>query len=207
MDTSTRERMFDPFFSTKFTGRGMGLAEVTGIIKAHNGALTVRSCPKKGTTVTLLLPLLEQKQATDEAAENYDPAGKQLPVFSGVVLLADDDDMVTAVGSAMLKRFGFEVLTAVNGQEAVDLYKLHRKTINLVILDVSMPKKGGIPALQELKAINNEVMVILASGYGEEEVLQENSMQQPDGFLHKPFKLQELADTIDKVLAGSEKRE
>ncbi len=206
MDTSTRERMFDPFFSTKFTGRGMGLAEVTGIIKAHNGALTVRSCPKKGTTVTLLLPLLEQKQAPTEAAEYVDPAGERLPVFSGVVLLADDDDMVTAVGSAMLKRFGFEVLTAANGLEAVDLYRLHGERITLVILDVSMPKKGGIPALQELKAINNKVMVILASGYGEEDVLQENSMQQPDGFLHKPFKLQELADTVDKVLAGSEKR-
>lgn len=128
----------------------------------------------------------------------------RLSGFSDVVLLADDDLMVTAVGSAMLKRLGFEVLTAVDGQEAVDLYTTNRETVCLVILDVSMPKKDGIAALCELKEINNEVKVILASGYAEDQVIKGNQKEQPNGFLHKPFKLWELSDTINKVLSGRE---
>ena len=204
MDTFTRERMFDPFFSTRFTGRGLGLAVVTGIVKAHNGAITVKSRPQEGTTVTLLLPLAEKEVAMQsESMEYHDAEGDRLPVFSGVVLLADDDPMVTAVGSAMLKRLGFEVLTAVDGQEAVDLYTAHRETVCLVILDISMPKKDGFAALRELKEINDEVKVILASGYGEDEVIKVNEKKQPNGFLHKPFKLRELADTVQKVMSGS----
>ena len=205
MDKFTRERMFDPFFSTRFTGRGLGLAVVTGIVKAHNGALMVKSRPEEGTTVTLLLPLAEKVGAMQpEPLEYHDAEGGRLPVFSGVVLLADDDLMVAAVGDAMLKRLGFEVFTAVDGQEAIDLYTTHRETVCLVILDVSMPKKDGIAALRELKEINGEVKVILASGYAEDEVIKRNEKKQPNGFLHKPFKLRELADTINKVLSGRE---
>jgi len=204
MNKYTRERMFDPFFSTRFTGRGLGLAVVTGIVKAHNGAVTVKSRPKEGTTVTLLLPIAQKEVAMQPESMGYhDAEGGQLPVFSGVVLLADDDLMVTAVGSAMLKRLGFEVLTAVDGQEAVDLYTKHRETVCLVILDVSMPKKDGIAALRELKEINGEVKVILASGYGEDEVVRDNEKKQPNGFLHKPFKLRELVDAVEKVMSGA----
>ena len=178
---------------------------VTGIVKAHNGALTVKSRPEEGTTVTLLLPLAENEGAMQpESIEYHDAEGGRLPAFSGVVLFADDDLMVTAVGSAMLNRLGFEVLTAVDGQEAVDLYTTHRETVCLVILDVSMPKKDGIAALQELKEINGEVKVILASGYGEDEVIKGNEKEKPNGFLHKPFKLRELADAINKVWSGWE---
>ena len=203
MDKFTRERMFDPFFSTRFTGRGLGLAVVTGIVKAHNGVLTVKSRPKEGTTVTLLLPIAQKEVVMQpESMEYHDTVGGLLPTFSGVVLLADDDLMVTAVGSEMLKRLGFEVLTAVDGQEAVDLYTTHRETVCLVILDVSMPKKDGIEVLHDLKEINDEVIVILASGYGEDEVIKGTEKKPPNGFLHKPFKMKELSDAINKVLPG-----
>ena len=203
MDTNTRQRMFDPFFSTRFTGRGLGLAVVTGIVKAHNGALTVKSRPKEGTTVTLLLPILENEgDIYSESIEYHDVEDGRSSGFSSVVLLADDDLMVASVGSAMLKHLGFEVLTAVDGQEAVDLYTTHRETVCLVILDVSMPKKDGIEVLHDLKEINDEVIVILASGYGEDEVIKGTEKKPPNGFLHKPFKMKELSDAINKVLPG-----
>jgi len=200
MDETTVAQIFDPFFTTRFTGRGLGLPVAVGIVKAHHGALTVASSPGKGTTISLLLPAQEMTVPRQEEQDLSPAAG--LPCFSGVVLLADDDAMVSDAGKQMLEKIGFTVLVAGDGQEAVDIYKRKQEIIDLVILDVSMPRKGGVAALQELKRVNAQVKVILTSGYAEEQVLIKQGEAHPAAFIHKPFMLEKLAETIGRVLAG-----
>jgi len=102
----------------------------------------------------------------------------------------------------MLEKIGFDVLVAEDGLEAVDIYKRKQEIIDLVILDVSMPRKDGVAALQELKRVNAQVKVILTSGYAEEQVMIKQGEAHPAAFIHKPFLLEKLAETIDRILAG-----
>ncbi len=199
MDETTVAQIFDPFFTTRFTGRGLGLPVAVGIVKAHQGALTVVSSPGKGTTISLLLPALELT-AQGQGEQVLSPTAG-LPCFSGVVLLADDDAMVSDAGRQMLEKIGFDVLIAGDGQEAVDIFKRKQEIIDLVILDVSMPRKDGVAALQELKRVNAQVKVILTSGYAEEQVMIRQGEAHPAAFIHKPFMLEKLAETIGAVLA------
>ncbi|MEW6289859.1 MAG: response regulator [Thermodesulfobacteriota bacterium] len=200
MDETTVAQIFDPFFTTRFTGRGLGLPVAVGIVKAHQGALTVVSSPGKGTTINLLLPALEM--TAQQHSEQDLPTAVGLPCFSGIVLLADDDAMVSDTGRQMLEKIGFDVLVAGDGQEAVDIYKRNQEIIDLVILDVSMPAKDGVAAMQELQRLNAQVKVILASGYAEEQVMIGEGEVHPAAFIHKPFMLEELAETIGGILAG-----
>lgn len=199
MDETTVARMFDPFFTTRSTGGGLGLSIAAGIVKSHQGALTVVSSPGKGTTMRLLLPALEM--TPQQQSEQDLPPAAGLPSFSGIVLLADDDAMVRDTGRQMLEKIGFDVLIAEDGQEAVEIYRRNQEIIELVIFDVSMPRKDGVAALQELKQGNAQVKVILTSGYAEEQVMIGEGEAHPDAFLHKPFVLEKLAEIIGAVLA------
>ncbi len=199
MDQDTVARMFEPFFTSKFMGRGLGLAVVVGIVKSHGGALLVTSAPGGGTKIRLVLPAHDASPPAEQA-DSVSAAEGELPSFAGLVLLADDDKMVRQVGIQMLELLGFEVVVARDGQEAVELYRDHQERLVLVILNVSMPKRDGIAALQDIKAMNPEARVIFASGFTREHIPLREQDKAPEGFIQKPYQLQNLAQAIKEVL-------
>jgi PAS domain S-box-containing protein len=194
MDKDTMEKIFEPFYTTKFTGRGLGMAAVLGIIRGHKGAIKIYSEPGKGTTFKILLP------ASDKPAEifNYACTGDDWQ-GEGTVLLVDDEETVRSMGKEMLQIFGFEVITANDGREALEIFK-NNPDINFVILDLTMPHMDGEQCFRELKSIKPDVRVIMSSGYNEHEVTQKFVGKGLAGFIQKPYKLSVLKAAI--IAAG-----
>jgi PAS domain S-box-containing protein len=197
MDAGTRSRIFEPFFSTKFTGRGLGLAAVLGIVRAHKGALKVYSEPGKGTTFKVLFPALEETGVGSRVADS-----SSLTVWrgQGTILLVDDEESLLALGGRMLEYLGFTVLTAVDGLEAVDLYRERGKEIDLVLMDLTMPQMDGAKAFDELRRLDPEVRVVLASGYSKEDVASRFAGKHPDGILQKPYTLAKLQESLSGLM-------
>ena len=198
MDARTKERIFEPFFSTKFTGRGLGLAAVLGIVRAHKGALKVYSEPGKGTTFKILFPALEEKGTDDKPPAPAAWRGK------GTILLVDDEQSLCALGARMLEHLGFDVLTASDGREAVDLYRKRAGEIALVLLDLTMPHMDGSEAFGELRRINPDVRVILSSGYSREDVAGRFAGKNLAGVLQKPYTLAKLTELLSEVIPRAE---
>lgn len=190
MDKETLARLYDPFFTTKFTGRGLGMAAVLGIVRGHKGAIKVSSEPGRGTNFKVLLP------ASDRAAEAFTgESSKDDWQRSGTVLLVDDEEAVRGVGAEMLKVLGFTVITASDGIEAIEIFK-SRNDIAFVILDLTMPHMDGDKCFQALQQIKPEVKVIISSGYSEEEVTRSFLGKGLAGFIQKPYRLSQLKEVI-----------
>jgi CheY-like chemotaxis protein len=196
MDEQTLGRIFDPFFSTKFAGRGLGLAALLGIVRGHDGVVQVASAPGVGTTFTISLPASEQPAApldvAPPAVEGWRGAGK--------ILLADDEAGVRRVVSMMLEDAGFEVLLAADGAEALELHRAHADDIACVILDLAMPRMSGEQAVRELRKIDREIPILLSSGYPEKEVLDRFGPGEVTGVLNKPFLSEALIAKVRETL-------
>ena len=193
MDAGTRARIFEPFFTTKFTGRGLGLAAVMGIIHAHKGALKVYSEPDKGTTFKILFPAQETVREKAYAEESSILSDLQ---EKGTILLADDDESVRTLCVKMLERFGFTVITATDGSNAVDIYRERGNEIDLIILDLTMPNMDGAETFGEIRRLNPKALVILSSGYSKEDVTARFAGKGLTGVLHKPFTLDKLKELL-----------
>jgi CheY-like chemotaxis protein len=188
MDPDTAARIFDPFFSTKFTGRGLGLAAASGIMRRHRGGIGVYSELGRGSTFKLLFPVAAKPG--EQAARRPDLSG------SGVVLVVDDEVVVRHTARAALERYGYSVLLAEDGQRAVQLFSSMASQIAVVLLDMTMPGQNGEETLRALQRIRPDVRVVLSTGYHEAEVLRRFNGKGLAGFIQKPYTAAQLAERI-----------
>ncbi len=190
------EEVFAPFFSTKFTGRGLGLPVVSGLVQAHNGVVTVESSGGRGSVFRVFLPIPSERvyRLPDRIAKTWERER------GGTVLLVDDDKIVLSITGMLLAELGFTVLKAGDGLEAVELFLQHKNDVSFVLSDVSMPRMNGWEALTALRHITPGLPVILTSGYTEEQVMEEAHPERPQAFLAKPYGLEELEIAICRAL-------
>jgi CheY-like chemotaxis protein len=196
MDEKTQRRIFDPFFTTKDMGRGtgLGLASVYGIIRNHGGLINVFSRKGQGSRFEIYLPAAKKApRQRPMTVEDY--SSDQL-----TVLLVDDEEMIIDVGQRMLNKLGYEVITAMNGEEAIEIFQNQTHKINLVILDMVMPKCSGGDTFDRLKQINPDIKVILCSGYSIDGQATRILNRGCDAFMQKPFNLQTLSQQIKAVM-------
>jgi two-component system cell cycle sensor histidine kinase/response regulator CckA len=200
MDETTQEMIFDPFFTTKEMGRGigLGLASVYGIIKNHDGIINVDSKEGEGTTFNIFLPTTEKKIIQEE------PLPENLLKGAETILVVDDEDMIINICKHLLEEMGHKVLIAKSGKEALEIYEKNNDEIDMVILDMVMPDMGGGETYNKLKQINPEVKVLLASGYSIDGQASEILARGCNGFIQKPFHMENLSHKIREIL---EKRE
>jgi hypothetical protein len=196
MDDATRARIFDPFFSTKFQGRGLGLAAVAGIVRGHKGAISVSSVPGKGACFTVLFPAAEGAAAVAQvAARNVTFHG------TGTILVVDDEQAVRDLARRVLERYGYKVLLADGGPAAINTFKRHPGDISLVILDASMPGMSGAETFPELHKVRPEVKVLVSSGYSELETMKAFPGPRVPGFFQKPYSSRGLAEKVRSAMA------
>jgi PAS domain S-box-containing protein len=197
MSEETVSRIFEPFFSTKFAGRGLGLAAVHGIVRGNRGTIAVDSQLGRGSTFRVYFPAADT--ASVLPGEAQPPRGG--PDDRGVVLIIDDESIVREVAASMIEALGFEVLSAASGQEGIDVFAAHANDISLVIVDMNMPGVDGIAVCRAVRGIRASVPVVLSSGFGEEETATHIRESGFAGFLRKPFDLHGLREVVEDARA------
>jgi CheY-like chemotaxis protein len=196
MDKATQQRIFEPFFTTKKMGRGtgLGLASAYGIIKNHGGFIEVESETGEGAVFHIYLPASEKEVMAEVDALEEVLKGDE------TILLVDDELMIIEVGQEILNALGYEVMPALSGQEAVEIYAKNSTSIDMVVLDMIMPGMSGGEAYDQLKKVNPQVRVLLCSGYSLSGQAAEILERGCDGFIQKPFKIRELSVKIREIL-------
>jgi two-component system cell cycle sensor histidine kinase/response regulator CckA len=193
LDRGTRARIFDPFYSTKGNGRGLGLAAALGILRSHHGALRVTSEPSRGATFTLAFPIYEVP-APVETARSANPARSWRG--SGTVLVVDDEESVRATAAQMIAFYGFTVKQAESGQQAIEFLRQRGSRFDLVLLDLTMPGMDGFATFTALRQLQADQRIVVFSGYSAQDAKQRFAGQNLNGFLQKPFSADSLRDAL-----------
>lgn len=189
IDRADLARLFEPFYTTKFTGRGLGMAVVYGIVRAHHGAIHIRSALHQGTTVTVYFPT-EKSPTEKDAAHGTRPAA--LAGGDRRVLVVDDEPYVRDLFQGMLENLGYQVSMAENGRAGLELFKQDSAEISICILDLTMPGLGGTELLGHIRALDADVPVLLVSGYSQQELSDHSREFVNVGFLQKPFTMDQF---------------
>jgi PAS domain S-box-containing protein len=205
MDDTVRAKLFDPFFSTKFVGRGLGMSAVLGIVQGHGGAIMVSSKPKKGTVISVVMPALKKEVEPMPANEPlpFKPSSQASPALSGTVLVVDDEAQVRSLMELLLKRMGLDVLNAADGQEAVELCRDHSDKISFVLMDLTMPNMNGREALGELRKIRSDIKVVLTSGYESDDITGRYREHGFDAFIQKPCDLETFKKIVHQMCGAN----
>jgi two-component system, cell cycle sensor histidine kinase and response regulator CckA len=198
MDEQTRERIFDPFFSTKFLGRGLGLSAALGIVRGHNGAIRVKSTPGKGTTFEVMLPAATAVEAED--TRQPQTAAHGCPT----VLVVDDEEIIRKLLVAALESRGYRVLLAENGAEALNIFSRSAQDISLVLLDLVMPVMSGESVLPHLFLMKPDIRVMVSSGQDPEECIRKLNEPRISAYLQKPYRVDILLSKMEAFLAGGD---
>ncbi len=189
------QRIFEPFYTTKFTGRGLGLSAVLGIVRGHNGAIKVESEPGKGASFLVLFPAAEQTALLPAEPAPSAPAVKR-------ILVVDDEETVRSVMARMLRSFGYEAVVACNGQEAVEIFHAGRDNFRAVLLDLTMPELDGAETFREIHRLRPELPVVLMSGYSEQDAVAKFGAAGLAGFLQKPFQPDALRSRLSGIVSN-----
>jgi two-component system cell cycle sensor histidine kinase/response regulator CckA len=201
MDEATKERIFEPFFTTRGMGRGtgLGLASVYGIIKNHDGFIDVSSEKGHGTTFYIYLPAIKKKIGDDKISPKTE-------ILQGTetIMLVDDERIILEVGEEVLKTMGYTVLLADSGKEAIEHMERDKESIDMVILDMIMPEMSGGEVFDRIKKINPAVKVLLSSGYSYHDRAREILDRGCNGFIQKPYRIEDLSKKIREILSDTE---
>ena len=202
MTPEVKARIFEPFFSTKFAGRGLGLAAVLGIVRGHRGALTVTSSPGRGSAFRLFLPAAAGVAAAPPAPAV--PATPPVPKQpQGTILVVDDEESVRTISGYILESCGYSTVLAANGREALKIFRAAPEKFTAILLDLTMPEMNGEEMLRELRRLNYPVPVVLMSGYTEEESGVRLARDRYSAFIPKPFDRNALAAKLAAVITSA----
>lgn len=193
-------RLFDPFYSSKFTGRGMGLPAVLGIVRAHKGAVTVESRQGEGSTFRIYFPLMQLSTVQAPAKKRALPQRHH----GGTILIVDDEEVIRKMAGEMLKRLGYVVFAAADGFQAVEIFKQHQGSIDCILCDVVMPRMNGWETISAIRQRAPDIPVILASGYNEAHVMVGHEEISVQAFIEKPFLFSKLKEKLREVLADDQ---
>ena len=195
LDAATQQRVFDPFFSTKGPGRGLGLAAARGIMRSHHGTLLLASQPEHGTRFTLVFPPDVQPAAPVKSGAARGCAWRG----SGSVLVVDDEEAVRSTAAQMIAYFGYEVTQAASGQQALDLARQRQNPFDLVLLDLTMPGMDGFATFAALRQLRPDQRIVVFSGYSAQDARQRFAGQNLNGFLQKPFSTETLREMLSRI--------
>ncbi len=203
MDAEQKTKIFDPFFSTKFAGRGLGLAALLGIVRGHKGAVDVYSEINQGTIFKLYFPVMKKdalkKHAPEDDTKEKDKSLRKWKT-SGTALVADDEEAVRVFTSEVLQRHGLTVITADDGKEAIELYEQHKSEVRVALIDLMMPFVNGQEVLEHIRQDNPELPIIISSGYSETEILERFRENPPNSFIQKPYRALALSSILRTTL-------
>lgn len=201
MDEETKLRIFEPFYTTKFTGRGLGLSAVLGIISAHKGALQLFSQSGKGTTFKIYLPINSGSDSIGDESFDQKPAEPWQGI--GTVLLVEDEESIMSVAQSMLELLGFRVIEACNGKEALEMYQKNAGEITMVLTDIGMPIMDGYSLIRELKMLNPQLPIIVSSGFGDTVVTSKIPNEAIAELVSKPYNFDQLREVLKRVVEGA----
>jgi two-component system cell cycle sensor histidine kinase/response regulator CckA len=196
MDAETKRKIFEPFFTRKFQGRGLGMAAAYGIVKNHGGWISVESQLGKGTVVRIYLPAVEDKQKEMKKPKT------ELARGTGTILIVEDEEQVMDVTRTILERLGYHVLTAITGMEGVNIGRSYDGDIDLAIIDIYLPDMRGDVIYKLLMKARNNLKVIICSAYVFDDPAQKILNAGAQAFIQKPFRLAALSEKVKNVLEG-----